>query len=80
MENRVTGAQGKAGILKSEEKSQEGGHRERKSFKREQTIAPTREGERRGRGLDNSAHLLMKKETRKKIARETRGRSESYAA
>jgi hypothetical protein len=51
--------------------------RERKSFKREQTIAPTREGEKRGRELGNSAHLVMKKETGTKIVRETRDRSES---
>jgi hypothetical protein len=63
--------------LEKKDKSED---RERESFKREQTIAPHREGEKRGRGLDNSVHLMMKKETGKKITRETSGRSENYAA
>ena len=67
-------------ILRKKTRGQRERERERESFKRVQTIAPTREGEKRGRGLDNSAHLMMKKETGTKIARETRGRSESYAA
>lgn len=76
----MTGAQEKVGILKFEEKKQGGGHTDRKSFMREQKILPTREGEKRGRGLDNSAHLMMRKETGTKVAQETRGRSQSYAA